>query len=105
MNSPENGSAERIKGGFFCRQKLQRFLPHFRSRADETGLLPQAEPLIHLLLKELCPSDSEAIAEGRHSRRFHAALSRMSLATLAKHMLESCSEEVKEAFEALRRRQ
>ncbi|CAE7391225.1 RBCMT [Symbiodinium sp. CCMP2456] len=55
-------------------EMLATFLPHFRSRADETGLLHQAEPLIRL----------------------------MSLATLAKHMLEPFSEEVKEAFEALR---
>eukprot|EP00439_Symbiodinium_sp_Y106_P039671 s4794_g4.t2 len=82
-------------------EMLATFLPHFRSRADETGLLHQAEPLIHLVLKELCHSGSE-VAEGRHSRRFHAALSRMSLATLAKHMLEPFSAEVKEAFEALR---
>ena len=54
-----------------------------------------------MVLKELCNSGSE-VAEGRHSRRFHAALSRMSLATLAKHMLEPFSAEVKEAFEALR---
>ena len=68
------------------------------------GLLRQATPFICKLEEEMRSygTQEKNIAEDRHIRRFHAALSRMSLATLAKHMLEPLSEEANQAFEALR---
>ena len=83
-----------------------RFLPHFRSRADQMGLLELARPFMGLLeeemLRSLHPGMPAQIVKDRHTKRLAIALSRMSLATLAKLMLEFLPPDVNEAFEALR---